>query len=157
MAQKKIKSLYDVIEDMIDESGKTKRQIAEEIGKNYNTLKNELNPNMPEYKLGIEIILPLMISTGRIDPIEYLAGRMGYKLVELSSASEEVDEKNCLMKAAEIGAACGKVADIVVTAMKNDGRLDKKELSEILTASVEAHNLLERFSEGAQKSVLKVV
>lgn len=75
-----MKDIYEIIEDMIDRSGKNRREIAEDTGKEYSTLRRELNPFDTGAKCGIELLIPLMRSTGRIDILQHLAERMGFRL-----------------------------------------------------------------------------
>jgi len=88
--------------------------------------------------------------------VEYLEAH-GFKVTRLAADAEEVTEANCLLKAAEIGAACGAVADICVKALRNDGKLDTTELTQIVATSADASRLLEKLGDGARKAVLKAV
>lgn len=74
------RSIYDVVEDMVDASGKNRREIAVEIGKEYSTLRRELNPYDEGAKLGAELLLPLMRSTGRKDIAEWFALKVDCRL-----------------------------------------------------------------------------
>lgn len=80
-----MKDIYETIEDMIDRSGKSRREIAEDTGKEYSTLRRELNPFDQNAKLGVEMLIPLMRSTGRIDALHFLAERMGYRLERINA------------------------------------------------------------------------
>lgn len=80
-----MKDVYEIIEDMVDRSGKNRREIAEDTGKEYSTLRRELNPFDQNAKLGVEMLIPLMRSTGRADVLHYLAERMGYRLERVKS------------------------------------------------------------------------
>ena len=84
-----MKDIYEIIEDMIDRSGKSRREIAEDTGKEYSTLRRELNPFDQNAKLGVEMLIPLMRSTGRIDALHFLAERMGLRLVSLDQAAPD--------------------------------------------------------------------
>ena len=76
--------ILDVINGMVDESGKKLAQIAEEIGKPYPTLKRELNEFDDGAKLGVMTLLPLMRSCNSVAPIQYLASRMGQRLTDMA-------------------------------------------------------------------------
>jgi hypothetical protein len=72
--------VYEILEDMVDRSGKNRREVAEDLGREYSTLRRELNPFDQGAKIGVELLIPLMRSTGRTDILQYLAERMGYRL-----------------------------------------------------------------------------
>lgn len=76
--------ILDVINAMIDESGKRLPQIAEEIGRNYNTLRSELCETNEIAKFGVMHLLPLMRSCNSVAPIQYLASRMGQRLTDMA-------------------------------------------------------------------------
>lgn len=84
--------ILEVINAMIDESPKRLAQIAEEIGKPYPTLKRELNEFDDGAKLGVMSVLPLMRACDSASPLEYLAYRMGFRLVPLGA--EDPDAKD---------------------------------------------------------------
>ena len=90
--------ILDVINAMIDENSKSLAQIAEEIGKPYPTLKRELNEFDDGAKLGVMALLPLMRVCDSTAPLEYLAARMGCRVVPLDDSEpngKDMDEE-CL-------------------------------------------------------------
>lgn len=74
------------VDAMVEESAKTRKQIADEIGKPYTTLMRELNQADELAKLGARDLVPLMNACGGLHPLEHLASRMGCRLVMLAEA-----------------------------------------------------------------------
>lgn len=72
--------IIQAVVQMVEESGKPIKTIAEEIGKQYSTLKRELNEFDEGAKLGVELLYPLMVACDGDQPLEYLADRRGYSL-----------------------------------------------------------------------------
>lgn len=81
--------IYEVVRDMIDASGKKLKDVAEDTGREPGTLRRELNRFDSGAKLGIEMLIPIMRSTGRHDILQYLAERMGFRLVSLDQAAPD--------------------------------------------------------------------
>lgn len=81
--------IYEVVRDMIDASGKKLKDVAEDTGKDPSTFRREVNRFDSGAKLGIEMLIPIMRSTGRHDILQYLAERMGYRLVNLAGAAPD--------------------------------------------------------------------
>lgn len=82
--------LLYVVNQMAEDSGKSLVTIAEEIGKPYSTLKRELNEFDDGAKLGAATLLPLMRACGNsVKPLEYLASRMGHRLVKMSDCESD--------------------------------------------------------------------
>ena len=72
--------LANILHDMISE-GRAGREVAAKLGKRYSTLMRELNPYDQSAKVGAQTMLEIMLATGDIRPLEYMAKRLGVKLV----------------------------------------------------------------------------
>lgn len=73
--------LVNILHDMISE-GREGRAVAEKLGKRYSTLMRELNPYDHSAKVGAETMLDIMLATGDIRPLEYMARRLGVKIIK---------------------------------------------------------------------------
>ncbi len=73
--------LMKVILDMVQNSPKPIKVVAEEIGKPYSTLMREIDPEDRRAKLGVETLLPLMRACGSTAPLRFLAEAMDHRLV----------------------------------------------------------------------------
>jgi hypothetical protein len=58
--------------------------VADRVQKKYSTLMREVNPYDESAKLGIDTCLELMRITGNIEPLEFMARHLGYKLVPIN-------------------------------------------------------------------------
>ena len=72
--------LTKIVHSMILESHIPAKVLAKEIGKPYSTLLREINPYDSGAKLGVETLLQLMQITGNIEPLEYMAEALGYRV-----------------------------------------------------------------------------
>jgi len=68
-------------------SGKPAKAVAEEVGKPYHVLMQELNPDVASHKLGAELLIPLMAVTGSDAPLHYLARARGGVFIRLPEAA----------------------------------------------------------------------
>lgn len=75
------KSFVDSVTIMVEESDKPIKAIAEEVGKNYSTLKRELNEFDEGAKLGVELLVPLMMACESTLPLKFLADRFDFNLL----------------------------------------------------------------------------
>lgn len=85
-------SLDEVLDAMVIEAranGKPLTHVAEEIGMNYKKLERELNPFDDGAKLGAKALIPLMTSCGSVLPLEYIAHRMGYRIVPIQGCAPD--------------------------------------------------------------------
>lgn len=57
------------------------RDLAEKIGKPYSTLLREVNPHDSGAKLGVETFMDIIMATGDITPVRYMAEQLGLELV----------------------------------------------------------------------------
>lgn len=74
-------SLAEVVQDAVFKSSFTAQELAKSINKPYPTLMRELNPYDLSAKLGAETLLAMMEQMKDITPLEYMAARLGYKVV----------------------------------------------------------------------------
>lgn len=84
--------IIEAVEDMIEESGKPRKAIAEEIGKPYKTLMRELNSMDGGAKIGARDLVPLMRVCGGLQPLEHLAARMGCRVVCLDAIQPDKED-----------------------------------------------------------------
>lgn len=71
------------------EGGKPAKAVAKELRKPYSTLLRELNPFDKSAKLGAETVLELMMITGNIEPLRFMAEELGYEIVPSRQRAEE--------------------------------------------------------------------
>lgn len=74
-------SLTSVVQETVFKSSLTAQEIAKSIKKPYPTLMRELNPYDQSAKLGADTMLEMMIQMGDITPLEYMARKLGCKVV----------------------------------------------------------------------------
>lgn len=114
-------SLLEVIRDDVFSGEKPAKAVAEEIGKPYRTLMRELNDADEGAKLGVDMLIPIMNSTGSLAPLRYLAHRMKHRLVSMANpvpdkqtlAEECMDDYPSLValhRALESGASESEIA-----------------------------------------------
>lgn len=75
------KGIQDLILEMVHNSLRPMKSIAEDVGKPYSTLMRELDPEDRGAKLGVELLLPLMLACNSTLPLRFLAEGMGFRLV----------------------------------------------------------------------------
>lgn len=75
------KGIQDLILEMVHNSLRPIKNIAEDVGKPYSTLMRELDPEDRGAKLGVELLLPLMLACNSTLPLRFLAEGMGFRLV----------------------------------------------------------------------------
>ncbi len=81
--------LTRIIQEAVLDGRKPAKVIAKEVGKPYSTLLREVNPFDGSAKVGAETVLDIMIATGDVAPLEYMARQMGCVLVPLDGSSAE--------------------------------------------------------------------
>lgn len=81
-------SLIDLLHRLVLDapSGKPAKAVAEEVGKPYHVLMQELNPDVATHKFGCELLIPLMAATDSDAPMHYLARKRGGVFVKLPCA-----------------------------------------------------------------------
>lgn len=77
------KGIQDLILEMVHNSLRPMKSIAEEVGKPYSTLMRELDTEDKGAKLGVEMLLPLMRACDSTLPLRYLAEGMGHRVVSV--------------------------------------------------------------------------
>ncbi len=75
--------LLSVFQETIFQSGRSASEIARGIKKPYATLMRECNPNDNGAKLGAVTLFEIMEFTRNIEPLRYMARKLGYEIVEL--------------------------------------------------------------------------
>ena len=76
-----VSELSSLIHNLVLDNPVPAKDLAKAIGKPYSTLLREVNPYDAGAKLGAETLLQIMMQTGDAKPLEYMAGKLGYKLV----------------------------------------------------------------------------
>ncbi|BDQ36328.1 transcriptional regulator [Pseudodesulfovibrio nedwellii] len=104
-------NMLDVIESMIDESGKPRKQIAADIGKPYTTLMRELNQDDPLAKFGVMDLIPIMRACDGVQPLELLAARFGYRLVHEEAHPDGRDMTEECLQGLHVASAFTSAAD----------------------------------------------
>ncbi|MEG6507074.1 helix-turn-helix domain-containing protein [Nitratidesulfovibrio sp. 1201_IL3209] len=79
--------ILEVIESAMDEQGISIKSLAPLVGKEYSTLKRELNEFDPGAKLGVETLIPLIRTVGPA-PLEFIAAACGYTVRPVSGAPD---------------------------------------------------------------------
>ena len=75
------RELIKIAQTAVLEGGKPAKIVAKELNKPYSTLLRELNPFDKSAKLGAETVLELMMITGNVDPLRFMADQLGYEVV----------------------------------------------------------------------------
>ena len=78
--------LLTVLQDVVFMSGLSASEIAKAIRKPYSTLMRECNPYDKGAKLGVVTLCDIMDLTKNVEPLRYMAGRMGYELTPKNTA-----------------------------------------------------------------------
>ncbi|MHC1788277.1 phage regulatory CII family protein [Solidesulfovibrio sp.] len=77
--------------------GPPAKAVAEELGKPQFTLYRELNPDDDGAKLDAAHLLPIMLVTGDDRPLQFLAGHMGKRVVDMDRRPDARDmAEECL-------------------------------------------------------------
>jgi len=79
--------ISEVIQEMVQESGKPAKALAKELGKPYSTFMRELSNSDKGAKFGVDALLPLMRACDSVMPLRYLAARMGCRVVALEKGT----------------------------------------------------------------------
>lgn len=112
------------------------RGMAEELGKGYSTLANELNPNNIErHKLGLQDAIRIMELTGDLRPLERISSRLGQVMVNIPA--DLPDQTDALKSLAEMAKESGEAITALSAALA-DGELTRAERKEIATEAWEA-------------------
>ena len=73
--------IRSVILDMVRNSDRPVKDIADAVGKPYSTLMRELDPGDARAKLGVELLLPLMLACDSTAPLRCLAEALDCRVV----------------------------------------------------------------------------
>ncbi len=76
-----VSELSTLIHNLVLDNPVPAKDLAKAIGKPYSTLLREVNPYDSGAKLGAETLLHIMAQTGDIKPLEYMAAKLGLRLV----------------------------------------------------------------------------
>lgn len=85
--------LTKIVHSLVLDSHIPAKALAKEIGKPYSTLLREINPYDTGAKLGVETLFQIMQQTGNVAPLEYMAGKLGLKLVPRTSVAAGTNER----------------------------------------------------------------
>jgi hypothetical protein len=129
------------------------KRLAAHIGRGYQTLLNELNPDYVTHKLGADLILPIMHTTDDNSPLDWLARERGGVFVNLRGVAERLGDApgavamQCVAATKEFG----DVAHVVRDKIQNGGLLreDQQRLSREINECVAALLLLDHMGKRA--------
>lgn len=76
-----VSELSTLIHNLVLDNPVPAKDLAKAIGKPYSTLLREVNPYDAGAKLGAETLLQIMMQTGDVKPLEFMAGKLGYNLM----------------------------------------------------------------------------
>lgn len=76
-------SIREVVQNSVLNSIIPAKSLAEACGKPYPTFMREINPYDKNAKLGIETFFELIKVTEDIEPLEFMARHLGYRLVPI--------------------------------------------------------------------------
>ena len=83
------KMLVSIFQQVVFQSSCSASEIAKGIQKPYSTLMRGCNPHDRGAKLGAETLFEIMVYTKNIEPLRYMAHRMGYELISSISSKKE--------------------------------------------------------------------
>lgn len=78
-----VSELSTLIHNLVLDNPVPAKDLAKAIGKPYSTLLREVNPYDSGAKLGAETLMNIMAQTGDMKPLEYIAAKLGLRLVPL--------------------------------------------------------------------------
>lgn len=83
-----MKGIYPLLHRAVHKapSGASTEQIAEALHKNPASLAQEVSPDYPNRKFGVEHLAPLIMATGDYAPLDYLARESGCVLMRMPEA-----------------------------------------------------------------------
>ncbi len=87
-----VPELYKVMHNLVLEGPMSARDLAAAVQKPYSTLLREVNPYDTGAKLGADTLLLIMQQTGNVEPLEYMAMTLGYKLVPSGASAHSSRE-----------------------------------------------------------------
>ena len=76
-----VSELSTLIHNLVLDNPVPAKDLAKAIGKPYSTLLREVNPYDAGAKLGAETLLQIMMQTGDVKPLEFMANKLGYTLM----------------------------------------------------------------------------
>ena len=79
-----VSELSTLIHNLVLDNPVPAKDLAKAIGKPYSTLLREVNPYDAGAKLGAETLLQIMMQTGDVKPLEFMADKLGYQLVPIA-------------------------------------------------------------------------
>jgi len=76
-------NLNEVIQSILFQGTCSAIDIARDLGKPYSTLMRECNPFDKGAKLGADTLFKIMIITENIEPLRFMANKLGYEVVKM--------------------------------------------------------------------------
>jgi len=140
--------LQDVLHSLVKRApnGKPAKTIAAECGKTYTTFMNELS-GQPGFKVGVEMLLPIMNASGSDRPLEFLAGMRGGVFFKLPNAPAGLSrsEQQALKAVKEFGDLMGEFQQ-----RASDGDISTEDRKVIRKEGHEAVAAILSFLEGLE-------
>ncbi len=86
--------LSTIVHHLVMDSPIPAKELARAINKPYPTLLREANPHDKGAKLSVETLFQLMLFTGNLKPLDYMANKLGFTLVPSASLHTPQVEPN---------------------------------------------------------------
>lgn len=86
--------LSNIVHHLVMDSPISAKELAHAINKPYPTLLREANPHDKGAKLSVETLLQLMLFTGNLKPLDFMANKLGFALVPSASLHAPQIEPN---------------------------------------------------------------
>ena len=107
--------------------------IAERLGLNYQTFMSSVS-GQPKHKLDADWLLPIMATTGSVEPLQFMAREMGGVFVKVKPCTGTADLMDTLISSVkEFGEYAAECAEDI-----RDGRLPRDQHDRILKEGQEA-------------------
>ena len=127
---RKHQSLIELMHDLIVDSEKGAKWVAEAVGKEHLTLLNECNTSQERHKLGLYLLIPIMNALNTDEPLHYLARERGGVFLRLPKASGMGEAYRAAVTAtAEFGASMDAFGSSISPEGDGGARITDQELA----------------------------
>ncbi len=107
-----VSELSTLIHNLVLDNPVPAKDLAKAIGKPYSTLLREVNPYDSGAKLGVETLLNIMAQTGDMKPLEYMAAKLGMRVMPIKPQVPVVTP-GAFHSSAQMGQAQAQVEETV--------------------------------------------
>ena len=146
-----MRTLKDVLHEVLRESPVPVKHLAEQLGISYSMLSNAGNPELEEFKLQARLLIQLTLMTGDYRLLDFLEMSCGRVALDLPAIQREAGAVAPLV--AESTSAFGQVLATTGEALR-DGQVDRIEIKRLeksidrhLQAVMELKQALQQLSE----------